>query len=950
MILEGDKTKSKLSVIFFLVFTISFVIPVRGFLLESCRISYNTAICVKNKLKTIPQDVPPTVTGFDLSVNHLSRIQPSDFPHFELLKQLDLGYNNISQIDSGAFASLISLQKLNLNNNKLARLGENVFNGLHNLSELRITNNRIKEVASNSFESLTSLMFLDLSYNNLQKVSNLHLILQHLPRLQELVFKSNNLKTFNSWELTNSSLELRAFDLSKNPLKVFRVSADIFPNLTRFNLGSSSQKSPMMWDVRNKTFLSRVSRLDISELYMSLKDMKSLFEAVNSSLTVLKMNAMKHNLSAIVNMSCTIPTMSTLHFQRNNLKFISAFFFKLCVNVIELDLADNKIGFIFQNAFASLNSLRDLGLSRNKLSSVPSATKNLWTLSKLDLSTNNISSLECNDFASLTNLTELSLYQNSISALKECFFKDLVRLQVLRLQANQITKLDNTFKRILPNLKRLHLNENKLMTIEKFGFRGLQSLLNLSLHYNQIQGLHKDSFDGLTKLTDIQLMKNAITKQDINTGAFNVLTNLRRLDLRDNRIKYDTSEKLPYPPFSKLSRLEELTIPGQHYRGRSKLPMNFLQGLTNLLLFNARNIQLLSLHKDTFKYTTKLETLDISSNELELPHPQLFSPIQKLKSLYISRTTFQSLDFFIDANLTELEFLQARKNLYSVITKDVMMALPALVYLDFQGNSFTCDCGNGWFLDWVKTSNQTQVFDGYNFECNYPHEFKGEKLLNFDPGSCSVDIDFIFFISTTCLTICFMLVSFIYHFMRWQLVYAYYFFVAWLFDTKHKNKQAPNQYDAFISYNNQDEQWVIKELLPKLEGEQGWKLCLHHRDFEPGRSIIDNITDAIYGSRKTICVISHRYLESEWCSREVQAASFRLFDEQKDVLILVFLEEIPSYLLAPYHRMRKMLKKKTYLSWPKSREHPEVFWEKLRQALKTTDVMENNCFLNGQEI
>lgn len=39
-----------------------------------------------------------------------------------------------------------------------------------------------------------------------------------------------------------------------------------------------------------------------------------------------------------------------------------------------------------------------------------------------------------------------------------------------------------------------------------------------------------------------------------------------------------------------------------------------------------------------------------------------------------------------------------------------------------------------------------------------------------------------------------------------------------------------------------------------------------------GKPILDNITDAIYQSRKTLCVISRRYLESEWCSREIQVA------------------------------------------------------------------------------
>lgn len=39
-----------------------------------------------------------------------------------------------------------------------------------------------------------------------------------------------------------------------------------------------------------------------------------------------------------------------------------------------------------------------------------------------------------------------------------------------------------------------------------------------------------------------------------------------------------------------------------------------------------------------------------------------------------------------------------------------------------------------------------------------------------------------------------------------------------------------------------------------------------------GKPIMENITDAIYNSRKTICVISRSYLQSEWCSREIQVA------------------------------------------------------------------------------
>ena len=36
-------------------------------------------------------------------------------------------------------------------------------------------------------------------------------------------------------------------------------------------------------------------------------------------------------------------------------------------------------------------------------------------------------------------------------------------------------------------------------------------------------------------------------------------------------------------------------------------------------------------------------------------------------------------------------------------------------------------------------------------------------------------------------------------------------------------------FDAFVSYANQDEDWVVHELLPKVEYEAKIRLCLHQR-------------------------------------------------------------------------------------------------------------------------
>lgn len=824
------------SIIFLLLDISNFVAPVTGFALRNCRISFDKAICTGSepKLRAVPRDIPSTVTGFDLSSNKISKIQASDFKNLPLLIKLDLKSNGISQIDTGAFADLISLKTLNLNNNRLVKLGDDLFDGLSNLTELWIHKNRIKVVEPTCFKSLTSLTFLDISNNKLHQLRKVNLILQHLPNLRYLSIKQNDLTTFQSWELTNSSLELTSLDLSQNPIAVFRITADVFPHLTGLNIGGFLRKQQVIWDVRNKTFLRRVSSLDISGLHLAFDDMKTLFENVNSSLTFLRMNRMKHNLTALINIACTIPTMSKLQLRQNRLYFIRSNLFQLCINIRELDVAENAIQNIQDEAFGSIPGLRILTLGHNKLPSVQAATRNLPTLSELDLSKNNISTLGCHDFANLTKLRQLNLYQNLIPALKECVFKDLIQLQVLKIQNNSISKLNGAFKKYLPNLRQLHLNANKLTAIKRGEFKGLRSLQNLSLHDNQIRELESGSFSGLTSLTDIQLQSNNIETKEINKGGLNDLINLRRLDLRNNHIRYYDSSALPHPPFSQLSLLESLAIPGQRHRGKSQLPCNILQGLTNLLVFSTRNCQLLSLPTDMFKYTPRLQTLDISSNDLKDLSTDLFSPIQSLKSLYMSRIYLGSLDFIIDANLTELEFIQARKNAFPVIGEDALESLPGLIYMDLQGNSFTCDCDNAWFLQWAKNNNQTQVFDAYNFECNYPPDLKGMKLLDFDTESCSVDTDFICFITTTCTILLFMVVSFTYHFLRWQLTYAYYFFLALLFDTKNKNRQTPHQYDAFVSYNTHDEPWVIRELLPKLEGEQGWRLCLHHRDFEPG--------------------------------------------------------------------------------------------------------------------
>uniref|UniRef100_A0A8C5B6Z0 TIR domain-containing protein n=1 Tax=Gadus morhua TaxID=8049 RepID=A0A8C5B6Z0_GADMO len=886
----------------------SFIFPTAGYVVKGCQITQNTRAICKNSLKVFPKEIPETVTFIDLSGNNISKLNKKALENLPNLLHLNLGHNFISKIESGTFVVQISLKVMFLDNNMLCKLQDGMFDGLVNLIELHLTSNQIQTVAPASFMSLSKLGFLDLGHNKLRDLKN---ILHHTPHLQSLYIPANNISIFHSWELSNKSTELVTLDLSQNELMFFRLTAGIFPKLKKLHL-EDSIKNGIVWEVSNTSYLRSVHKLDISGVRSSLHGLQEVLETCNSSLQYLKLNHINNNLQVLINISCKIPTLDMLH---------------LCTNLKELDLGMNEITAISNNSFKSLRKLKTLIIKSNFLTSVPYAVRKTQIL-KLDLSYNNINALGCDDFADMKQLRHLSLYNNPLMALKDCVFKDLVHLNVLMLQNSGIDKLNGAFKKNTPNLENLILSNNHLTVLDHGEFKALNSLKNLALEVNKLKQLNDGTFFGLSSLRQLTLRSNEIT--EITNGAFSHLEALKTLNLESNHIKYASLEPIPYPPFAELSQLDTLFISDQHRPRRDKFPQNFLQGLTNLSIIYIQRNQLKTLHPHTFNYTPNLNRLHLSENAFaDIPN-NLFSPIQKLKRLHISQTNLRSLDFLLHANLTELELLQVGKNTFSVITEPVMLSLSALEYLDLQGNSFSCNCDNAWFLQWVINNKQTQVFDANNFECNFPPNLKGRKLLEIDVRSCTVDMGFICYISTTCAVIMTIAVCFTHKFLQWHLVYAYYLMLAFLYNSKNKDKGA-HQYDAFVSYNTNDEGWVLGELLPKLEDEQGWRLCLHHRDFQPGKPIMENITDAIYGSRKTICVVSRDYLESEWCSREIQVASFRLFDEQKDVLILVFLEDIPMQQLSPYYRMRRLLKRQTYLSWSRADAHPDLFWEKLRQ-------------------
>ncbi|KAI2536300.1 toll like receptor 2 [Homo sapiens] len=137
--------------------------------------------------------------------------------------------------------------------------------------------------------------------------------------------------------------------------------------------------------------------------------------------------------------------------------------------------------------------------------------------------------------------------------------------------------------------------------------------------------------------------------------------------------------------------------------------------------------------------------------------------------------------------------------------------------------------------------------------------------------------------------------------------------------------------------SERDAYWVENLMVQELENfNPPFKLCLHKRDFIPGKWIIDNIIDSIEKSHKTVFVLSENFVKSEWCKYELDFSHFRLFDENNDAAILILLEPIEKKAIPQrFCKLRKIMNTKTYLEWPMDEAQREGFWVNLRAAIKS---------------
>ncbi|KAM6473004.1 uncharacterized protein PHA67_005986 [Liasis olivaceus] len=901
-------------------------------------------LCYNQHLSEVPTYLPTKLVFLDLSQNSIPSLGKNDFKNFNCLQALNISQNKIWKIEDGVFIHTSHLEFLNLTANQLQRLSSSMFDGLMNLTTLLLASNKIYRIDPSAFANLGKLKVIDLSSNRLYTLNAMHAVF-NVESLKELHIKDNHLQDFSTKDIINAPPLLHELDVSYNPIFLINITTPVLHSLVSLDLSFSIASASILWEIEDPCFLQGLKALYLGGIAMKPPEISKVIQMLNcSQLEIIHLNQLNITESDnLIEEVCQWQQhVQSLNFQGNMFTSVKAGAFENCTNLKFLNMSFNRLKSLPMTSFQSLNLLHFISLSNNISTPIPITTPNVSLLESLDLCFNKIRNISSDGFRHLNNLKTFYINGNHITSVHSHNFGNLNKLQELNLGQNGLRKIKKPFSGSLNKLEVLVLRQNKLNIIKKGVFKNLSSLRFLNLADNQIAAIESGAFEGLSNLQTLILGDNKITEHTFHEETFQGASSLTDLDLFHNYISYESSDALTNPPFKLLRSLNKLKINSQGHDGLKNFPVNLLEGLESLVQIHAGNLAISSLEPMTFSFTPTLQELDLSNNKLNSISSMLFGPVSRLKELHLNRNGLDSLSFFLHANLSRLTLFRATGNLISVITEEQISTLPSLLFLDLRQNPFTCTCSNQMFLQWSLQNPKTQVLHFCQYTCAFPQAHRGDQLWTFKTSSCFIDCEFILYIANTTAILSLMLVCFFY---QWKLnmIYMFHLLLAYYVDKKQKRKGQDMgfDYDAFLSYNTHDEKWVMNYLLPVLENQYCWKLCLHHRDFKPGQPIIENIVDSIYASRKTICIISRHYLESEWCSKEIQVASFRIFDDHKDVLVLIFLEDIPTEYLSPYHRMRKLIKTKTYLKWPQDEQEIPLFWHKLNMAMKTGNGKED---------
>ncbi|XP_004471507.1 toll-like receptor 2 [Dasypus novemcinctus] len=765
--------------------------------------------------------------------------------------------------------------------------------GSRDLSSLSCDPTGVCDGRSRSLSSIPSgltaaVKSLDLSNNEIAYVSRTDLLL--CVNLRALILKSNGINRIDDDSfLPLGSLE--HLDLSNNNLS--NLSSSLFRSLSSLQflnlLGNPYKqlgKTSLFYHLTNLRILKVGSNFTFSKIQK--KDFAGLTFLEELEIDASNLQSYEpESLKAIQNISHLI-----LHMRRP--VFVQEIFVDLLSSLKYLELRDTDFyNFRFsEKSTSEINPLIKKFTFRNVKITDESLNE---VLKLLNYASSELLELEF-DNCTLNGVGDFS--ESTVEEIKDPGKIDTLIVRKLSIPQFYLFLDLNSIYPLTGNVKRITIENSKVFLVPCSLSQHLKSLEYLDLSENlMVEEQLKNSAceDGWPSLQTLILRQNYLKSLEKTGEILLTLKNLINLDISKNNF---------------LSMPETCQWPEK---------MKYL------------NLSGTKIHSLTYCVPQTLEILDVSNNNLN----SFSLTLPQLKELYISRNKLKTLP---DASsLPMLLVMRISKNSINTFSKEQVDSFQKLKTLEVGGNNFICSCELLSFIQEQKNLTEVLVDWPDSYLCDSPSYVRGQRIQ--DTRLSVSECHRTALVSAVCcaLSLLLLLLGALCH--RFHGLWYMKMTWAWL-QAKRKPRKAPQRdicYDAFVSYSERDSYWVENLMVQELENfNPPFKLCLHKRDFIPGKWIIDNIIDSIEKSHKTVFVLSENFVKSEWCKYELDFSHFRLFDENNDAAILVLLEPIEKKAIPQrFCKLRKIMNTKTYLEWPADEAQREGFWLNLRAAIKS---------------
>lgn len=832
----------------------------------------------------------------------ITSVAEDSFEVLTSLKTLDLSFNNLTEVPKGLPKSLTVLK---LSTNHIEYLSDTDFLGLHNLKELLIQgncprcnnapypctpcNNTSLIIHPNAFNDLTQLKTLNLGGNSL-KYLNASLF-KNLKNLKQLFMRFNFLIpsiTQQKDSFLKYITKLERFDVSFNfALKEYPLTINLSKEFSNLRELKTLHMEGLVFQTIDQDTLSplyklkKLSTLNIgtnfiihcdSRIFKNLSHLKFTYLAENRLFPTPVQSPARPRLGSNQKLDLYIPPLLRPHERDIEYMLAHRLVQQECFNAGRvLVLSSNNLFFISPKQFEGYGNIACLNLSGNGFSAALNGT----------------------EFTTLPNLTYLDLSFNKIDLAFNSAFVELNKLEVLDIshnyhyfQAFGVTHNLN-FTINLPFLRVLNMSYNFISTLTTKQMHS-KSLAELRFSHNYLGTLWKEN-DGSYRW----LFKN--------------LTNLTILDISSNRI---------------------IKIPDNVYEC---LPCN----LTRLHI--SHNL-LTDFKWGYLKLFRHLQTLDLSYNNLLNVTGLILDVNHSLSILDLSNNKILHLASGFLKAVKVLQVLNLRDNKLTSINESTFQLRPEYqnLTLRLENNPFQCTCDALDFILWIENSGVKIPRLTNMVTCDSPPNEKGRMLIYFDITQCvNANLAFTFYIITSSFTIAFMFLTTFAHLFYWDASYVLHYVKARL-KGYHSLTSTDSFYDVFVTYDTKDphvSEWVMKNLRVKLEEEGEYlPLCLEERDWLPGVPLVDNLTQSIRYSRKTLFVLTEGYVKTGAFKLAMYLAHQRLLDENVDVIVVLMLEPVLQH--SHFLRLRRRLCGESVMEWPRTAAAEPWFWQNLRNVVR----------------